>query len=358
MRIVFDLDETICRHSNRDYENAAPLEPTIQRMRELKAGIPDCEIVILTARGMKSCGGDAAKADAKNRSVTEAWLDKHGVPYDSLIFGKPFADAYVDDKSVTLEEWQSMGVGRMSGYSGKPVSRIGRIVVKSDDGAQRDWYAKASEFGLRTISFPTVISWSFGRLFLRYVDGTALDSATDEDMLSYIPLCAAAIREMGSRPVEGENDILDYGQLVGERAKLAKMDEARLSGLLDRLFALRAFKKRTFCHGDFSPMNIIRAYGGGLYLIDPSFKPFFSTYLSDAAKFRACLRGMASVLKHAPRQYAKSLQYWDSLWTAEENEAIGILERTHLVRVAGLARGKGDNEVADALLRMEREVAV
>lgn len=355
-RVVFDLDETICRHSNRDYTNAAPIAETIERMREMREAM-DCEIVIHTSRGMKSCNGDAAKADAQNRAVTEDWLKRHGVPYDTLVFGKPFADAYIDDKSVSLEEWQKYGATHMAGgYSGKPVTRVGRIVVKNDKGgAQRDWYAKAAGLGLRTLALPLVISWSFDRLFLRYVDGHNLASAPDDEVLEFLPQCAADVREMGSRAIDGENDVLEYARLVGERATLAKMDERRLGELLDMLYALRILRRRTFCHGDFTPQNIIRSDDKSrLYLIDPSFKQFYSTYLLDAAKFRACLRGMTRVLDSQwDYRYPQSLAYWDTLWTPEEAEAIRVLERTHLVRVAGLAREKGDHGVADALLELE-----
>ena len=163
---------------------------------------------------------------------------------------------------------------------------------------------------------------------------------------------------MGSRDIDGENDVLEYARLVGERATLAKMDERRLGELLDRLYALRVLRRRTFCHGDFTPQNIIRSDDGSrLYLIDPSFKQCYSTYLLDAAKFRACLRGMTRALDGTcDYQYPQSLAFWDSLWTPDEAEAVRVLERTHLVRVAGLARKKGDDRVADALLRMEEEV--
>lgn len=355
-RVVFDLDETICRHTNRDYANAAPVWLAIERMRQLRERFPECEIIIHTARGMKSCGGDALKADAKNRATTEEWLKSHGVPYDSLVFGKPFADAYIDDKAITLDDWQTYGATCMEGgYSGKRVAHVGRIVVKDDDGAQRDWYEWAAELRLCSVCLPNVISWSFNRLFLRYIDGNPLSSSPDGEVSDFIPKCAAAIREMGCREIEGENDVLEYARLVGERATLAKMDERRLCELLDRLYALRSIRRRTFCHGDFTPQNIIRSDDGRLFLIDPSFKKFYSNYLLDAAKFRACLRGMTRALDmNWVYRYPQSLAYWDSMWTPEEFEAIRVLERTHLIRVAGLAREKGDDRVADELLTLER----
>jgi len=34
-------------------------------------------------------------------------LDRNGIPYDELHFGKPVADFYVDDKAVKLEDWDT-----------------------------------------------------------------------------------------------------------------------------------------------------------------------------------------------------------------------------------------------------------
>ena len=36
--------------------------------------------------------------------VTQKWLKEHSVPYHQLIFGKPKADIYIDDKMVPMEE--------------------------------------------------------------------------------------------------------------------------------------------------------------------------------------------------------------------------------------------------------------
>ena len=41
-------------------------------------------------------------------SITRDWLSRHSVPYHELIFGKPYADFYVDDKSVPLEVLESL----------------------------------------------------------------------------------------------------------------------------------------------------------------------------------------------------------------------------------------------------------
>ena len=37
--------------------------------------------------------------------VTLDWLERHNVEYDEILFGKPNADVYIDDRAVRFEEW-------------------------------------------------------------------------------------------------------------------------------------------------------------------------------------------------------------------------------------------------------------
>lgn len=363
MRIVFDLDETICIHRDRDYEHAAPVPRVISRMVELKRNRPDCEIVIHTARGMKSCNGDAAAADKKNRAVTENWLKRHGVPYDSLVFGKPFADAYVDDKAVSREEWERLGWSRMYGFSGKPLDAVGNIVIKPDaDARQRDWYEDYTQLGLVCMKTPTVISWSFGRLFLRRVNGSPLARLDTEDVFRALPRASSAIREMGSRIQVGwTNHITSYAAIVRARANAAGMDRVRAERLVRDLQAVgAACSTRTFCHGDFTTTNIL-AGDDGYYVIDPSDtgKNAFSTYLLDAAKMRASLVGLEETITGRARNggYERAVEFWDSLWTPVELAAIKVLARTHLVRVAAKAIITGRPDVCYRLLAEEARCA-
>lgn len=354
-RIVFDLDDTISVHRNRDYENAAPVAPVIERMRELRRDYPEIEIVIHTARGMVSCNGDMERAAKKNRPIIEAWLQKHEVPYDQIVFGKPFADAYVDDKAVSLEEWTGKGVKTLEGYSGKRNYRVGNIVVKADEhGDQHGWYKAASAFRLHFVTLPTVISWSFGKLFLRFIDGHSLSNISDSGLLAHLPNIVAAIRELGSNHVEGENNIDEYCELVKERGEAACMRPDRLEALERELRQIAPMLKRTFCHGDFTLANLISRKADGVTgLIDPSFKQFFSTYLLDAAKFRASMTGLNAVVTGSPGSFELSLKVYDRMWTDKEKIAVRVLERSNYVRVAGMAAKMGKMEDAERLLNIE-----
>lgn len=99
--LVIDIDDTILTVINRDFVNAIPKENIINKINMLhKLGT---RIILFTARGMKSQDNNVVKAELKYRVITEDWLKRNGVKYDELLFGKPNADYYVDDKAMSLE---------------------------------------------------------------------------------------------------------------------------------------------------------------------------------------------------------------------------------------------------------------
>ena len=107
----FDLDDTICfpNHSETDtyekYGKAYPNDQLISYMRCLKDKY-DCHIVILSARRMLTHHGDLEAIKDDVGEITETWLKTHDVPYDELVFGKPYAsEYYVDDKAMNLEDF-------------------------------------------------------------------------------------------------------------------------------------------------------------------------------------------------------------------------------------------------------------
>tara|TARA_B100000902_G_scaffold275679_1_gene261444 strand:- start:3042 stop:3404 length:363 start_codon:yes stop_codon:yes gene_type:complete len=108
--IVFDLDDTICytNHQYKDaqlkYGEALPNEEMIAGMRKLKA--EGFHITILTARRMLTHNGNIEAIIKDVGKITEDWLEQHGVPYDELVWGKPYCTHYyVDDKAMNLEDF-------------------------------------------------------------------------------------------------------------------------------------------------------------------------------------------------------------------------------------------------------------
>lgn len=95
MRICFDIDGTICSLvAGAEYEKAKPLEKTIALINSLHQS--GHNIILYTARG--------ATTHIDWRDVTEKQLEDWGVHYHELIFGKPEADVFIDDKGVNVEQ--------------------------------------------------------------------------------------------------------------------------------------------------------------------------------------------------------------------------------------------------------------
>lgn len=112
--LVVDLDNTICfsntdpeaRKRNDTYELYYDPEPNLPLIYKLRlAKKQGYTIVISTSRRMMTHAGDLHKIRADVEAYTTAWLDRYDVPYDELIFGKPFGVYYIDDKSLRPDEF-------------------------------------------------------------------------------------------------------------------------------------------------------------------------------------------------------------------------------------------------------------
>lgn len=94
-RLVVDIDGVIAEAvADLDYAAAGPMRDNIARVNALHAA--GCTIVLFTARG---------SATGKDWSgVTREQLQRWGVQYHELLFGKPPADYYIDDRLTTLTQ--------------------------------------------------------------------------------------------------------------------------------------------------------------------------------------------------------------------------------------------------------------
>ena len=100
MRIVFDLDGVICelKKPSENYSDVSPKQDVIEKMKNFKKD--GHYLIIQTARHMRTCEGNVSQVIEKIGKITEDWLKKWQVPYDELIFGKPYADLYIDDLGI------------------------------------------------------------------------------------------------------------------------------------------------------------------------------------------------------------------------------------------------------------------
>ena len=100
LRICFDLDNTLVTLPTipGDYSSVKPIFKMISLLKNLKK--LGHTIIIYTARRMNSYKHNIGKVIRDIGLVTFQTLEKFNIEYDEIIFGKPVADIYIDDKAL------------------------------------------------------------------------------------------------------------------------------------------------------------------------------------------------------------------------------------------------------------------
>lgn len=104
--IVIDIDNTLTLGDHKDYNLVNPNLDVIQKIHEYKN--EGFNIILFTARNMRSHNNNVGKITAKTLPIIFKWLEKHDVPFDEIYVGKPwcgFDGFYVDDKAVRPHEF-------------------------------------------------------------------------------------------------------------------------------------------------------------------------------------------------------------------------------------------------------------
>ncbi len=115
-RLVVDLDDTLTRSDPAlSYADKEPNLPLVARLREYRA--MGFEIVIQTARNMRTYQGNIGKINANTLPVIVAWLQRHEIPYDEIHVGKPWCGVegfYVDDRAIRPSEFVSLSLDEIN----------------------------------------------------------------------------------------------------------------------------------------------------------------------------------------------------------------------------------------------------
>lgn len=109
LRICIDLDGTICdiRQEGQTYADVKVKPGAAERIRALRRA--GHTIVIQTARNMGSTGHNVGKALKNVGKITFDWLEKNGIEYDEIFFGKPNADVMIDDRAFRFaDNWEDI----------------------------------------------------------------------------------------------------------------------------------------------------------------------------------------------------------------------------------------------------------
>ncbi|MBL1422423.1 MAG: HAD-IIIC family phosphatase [Alphaproteobacteria bacterium] len=122
-RLVIDLDNTIAGEKTNSYADCAVRTEVVEKLREYKER--GFEIVIFTARNMRTYENNLGKIAANTSPVIIEWLEKNNVPFDELWIGKPWCGTdgfYVDDKAIRPDEFVKLSLQEIHNLIGSSVS--------------------------------------------------------------------------------------------------------------------------------------------------------------------------------------------------------------------------------------------
>ncbi len=114
---IIDIDGTLCpiKKKQEKYEDLIPYQKIVERLREYKK--QGARIVLFTSRNMNSYGGNIGLINKHTARILMEWLDKWDIPYDEIIYGKPWPGHkgfYIDDRTVRPDEFLKYSVEELS----------------------------------------------------------------------------------------------------------------------------------------------------------------------------------------------------------------------------------------------------
>jgi capsule biosynthesis phosphatase len=104
-KLIVDLDGTLTQANTSDYRNVLPREDVIGKLIEYHNN--GFAITISTARNMRTHAGNIGKINIHTLPIIIEWLEKHKVPYDEIIVGKPWCgdEGFYIDKAIRPSEF-------------------------------------------------------------------------------------------------------------------------------------------------------------------------------------------------------------------------------------------------------------
>ena len=346
-RFVFDLDNTLVTYPriSGDYTSVEPIYDTINYLRKLKEA--GHHIIVYTARRMRTHNGNVGGVIADIGEITMSTLSKFNIPYDELVFGKPYAHHYIDDlcvnPKVDLPKQLGFYLDDIKPRSfNKIVVSENSIIKYSEDSklsGESKYYNDIHKTHLSDL-FPKLISYGDGYLEMEKIGGTTFSELFINNMLTerHIDLLLGSIDKLHSNKfVDSKNNsYIDYQQKIDSRYKeydYSKFDNAdvvysEIRNGLD-LYLRNGFELSTY-HGDCVFTNIIFTPNEQVRFIDVKYSEhgIYGDPNYDYAKIYQSLCGYDEILldKYVVESYRKKMKnYFESKFTPNELDNIKLI---------------------------------
>jgi len=271
----FDLDNTLVTPSqDGSHNDCKPIHENINLVKELYAR--GNKIIIHTARRMATHAGDAKKAEADIGETTKSQLDKYSIPYHELVFGKPYADTYVDDKAINARPNTRRSIGYHEENKTRHFNKITEIdntLIKEGRTVSNEayWYESINQ-DWREVYTPRT-SYDQGKLMMQKLKGQTVSSiyiGGDNFSLQKTVEPIIELHSKETKPTVSKQEIKNF-YLDKLKARHEHKNQIRSNDLYEKLHRYISeyeCERVTEIHGDPVFTNIIASDEGYKY-IDP-----------------------------------------------------------------------------------------
>ncbi len=106
--LVVDIDGTLCdiKTAGQTYAELVPRADMVSKLREYQQR--GYRILLYTSRNMKTHNHNLGLINKHTAPVLLAWLEQWDIPYDEILFGKPWPRSkgfYIDDRAIRPDEF-------------------------------------------------------------------------------------------------------------------------------------------------------------------------------------------------------------------------------------------------------------
>ena len=106
--LVVDVDGTLCdiKQEGESYDDLAPRQDMLDKLREYRG--KGYGICLFSSRNMRTYEGSIGLINKHTAPQLLRWLERWNVPYDEIIFGKPWPREkgfYIDDRAIRPDEF-------------------------------------------------------------------------------------------------------------------------------------------------------------------------------------------------------------------------------------------------------------
>ena len=288
-RFCFDLDNTLVTFPKvrNDYSTVEPIYENIEILNFLKE--QGHYIIIYTARRMRTHNGNIKKVKKDIKKITTKTLNNYNIQYDELIFGKPYANFYIDDLGISADENLNFSLGFYNNAVSRKFNSIdvyNDFTIKKSNNKklfQEIKYYKNIPIKLKKF-FPKLVSYDHKSYKIETINGSTFSYLYVNEFLKseFLTKLLKTLNKIHSfnfsKKLTDKKIYQNYTKKIFERKKdignHLNIDLAKNSFFKNLIKELEIYEKKNFgiqgiIHGDPVFTNVFIEHGNTIKLIDP-----------------------------------------------------------------------------------------